>query len=591
MGLPFSVLPDLKALSLSPPGSAAKPNATKGDRLAFAKALSQVERPPEAKGSEPSVKTPDSPASQQEAQPLKDPQGAAQPSSKKPEAKSSDPARSIDEKTQGDDSTDMTVQNPAPEATLPAQPLSPQDMAQFASLLVQAPSIPKSNETAPATEGVQLAKSLTILSAQDSVAQATMATLKDSKPATEFAGLQAQPLPETPGQPLLSPKASDFASKLAEAQGQIPAELQAKLAMEPQPGLVIDAKASTQLVESNQPAPPELAAALQQPSVSQVVAPKSIASRDEGAIKSDSAVSGAAKPEAVLDPAAADPAKQTKQESNSDASPDGQQDSSPKAPKPPMSPVASQSAPQSVESLRAADQMTALRQSNRVELAEPSRVSEPTPETASSAPLSSSGLETEATTVEVHPWELPLGVQNAEAPTARPLDQGVPKGEALPMREAMKAPFVEAAKHPGKPAELRLELAPEHLGRMEIRVMAHEGTVSAQIRVDHAGTRDLLQVQLAELRTSLADQGIKIDKLEVNVGQDQRRSAPDFGMAGGFQQGPGQGQNQQQPDQAATMGSRYLNFDGLAADSEEEALPEGGRHALAGGTAGIDFQA
>lgn len=585
MGLPFSVLPDLRVASLAPPGSSGKPGASKGDRLAFANALSQVQRP-ETKAPDTAPRTPDSPEAKQETP--KDSQGAVQPTSEKPEETASDVAPPVED-PQDSAPTQATAQNLEAVPVAPAP--SAQEMAQFASLLVQAPVQP----VKPNVEGVQLAKSLTILSAQDNVAQATMVTLNESKPTTEFAGLQAQatppaPPPATPQSqelPVESRKASDFATKMAAAQVQIPGVQQASLPQDAKPQLaqLVDAKVAPQLADSNPSVMPQVAAAVQQPPV-QPAAQKSVAPQVEVARPADVAVQ--AKPEAVLDPSAVEPAKQSQQESNPDGPSEGQSEAARQAPKPPVSPVASQSAPQSVASLRAAAQMTSLRPENRMEPAE-SRFSEPAPESAPA--VSAESLEPTAGTpeIEVHPWELPQGVQKAETPTARPLEHGVPRGEALPMREAMKTPFLEAAKHPGKPAEIRLELAPEHLGRMEIRVMAHEGTVSAQIKVDHAGTRELMQVQLAELRTSLADQGIKIDKLEVNVGQDQRRSAPDFDMGQSFQQAPGQG-HQQQPH-ATPTGSHSLNFGGYDADSEEEALMEGGRHALAGGTAGIDFQA
>ncbi|HEY9855038.1 MAG TPA: flagellar hook-length control protein FliK, partial [Stenomitos sp.] len=234
-------------------------------------------------------------------------------------------------------------------------------------------------------------------------------------------------------------------------------------------------------------------------------------------------------------------------------------DQAQKAPKPPVAPVAAQQVHQSVESLRAADKVATL-----VTAHEPAAMAAKGPIVAAPEPAKEAAVAALATEVAkqsddvqptapaVQPWQLPHAVGGAEAqapaPQAQVITDGAPTGEAMPMREAMHVPFAQAAKD-GKPSELRLQLSPEHLGRMEIRVMSHEGSLSAQIRVDHAQARDMMNVQLAELRQSLADQGIKIDKLEVSVGQD-RRQDPSFSFGGNMQQQSGQ--QQQQAHQAPT---------------------------------------
>lgn len=134
----------------------------------------------------------------------------------------------------------------------------------------------------------------------------------------------------------------------------------------------------------------------------------------------------------------------------------------------------------------------------------------------------------------VKPWEIAEPVRTVADASGLKSESATIKAEAVPVKEAITRTFVQVQKAPDRPAELRLQLNPEHLGRMQLRVQAHEGVVSAVIRVEHAGVRDLVENQLAALRTSLAEQGIKIDRLEVSVNQqgprDQQASASfDFG--------------------------------------------------------------
>lgn len=258
-----------------------------------------------------------------------------------------------------------------------------------------------------------------------------------------------------------------------------------------------------------------------------------------------------------------------------------------KGPKPPVMPVASQHVPQSLESLRAGEKVESLRESALVTQA-PEKAKPVLEAAAVVTGLDSESAAPAPVLEPVRPWQLPhaVGTGEPQAPQAQLIEEGAPAGEPMPMREAMRMPFTQAAREPGKPSELRLQLSPEHLGRMEIRVMSHEGNLSAQIRVDHTQAREMMQVQLAELRQTLADQGIKIDRLEVSVGQDQRRGEPSFTFGGNLQQQA----DQQQQQQAHRTASGRVSYYG------DEAFDEGGEEAerlpLAGiGATAVDYQA
>lgn len=264
-----------------------------------------------------------------------------------------------------------------------------------------------------------------------------------------------------------------------------------------------------------------------------------------------------------------------------------------KGPKPPVMPVASQQVPQSLESLRAVEKVSTLVNAApeapvaKAPVVEGARPAHDAATAALMAEAVQDGDKAQPVAEPLRPWQLPHAVGGAEvqAPQAQVLEEGAPAGEAMPMREAMRMPFTQAAKEPGKPSELRLQLTPEHLGRMEIRVMSHEGTLSAQIRVDHTQAREMMQVQLAELRQSLADQGIKIDRLEVSVGQDKPRGEQSFAFGGNLNQQAGQ--QQQQAHQPAPGRVSYYGpetFDEPGDEAEGHPLIEAGVTA-------VDYQA
>ncbi|MBO9540980.1 flagellar hook-length control protein FliK [bacterium] len=282
-----------------------------------------------------------------------------------------------------------------------------------------------------------------------------------------------------------------------------------------------------------------------------------------------------------------------------------EQPASEQKPRVPVAPVARQHVSESLETVKATMTLTghdaplnrrhleaALRREAQAPVVDAKAAApEALPKAAEAqAPVTTTASPAQATAVPeaARPWELHHPIQAAEAvqPQARVIEGDAPRSETLPMREALKTPFEQAAREPGKPSELRLQLSPEHLGRMQIRVVSHQGTLSASIRVEHSATRDMMQVQMAELRQTLADQGIKIDRLEVNVGQDQRRPDQGFDLAGGWQQ---QAQQQSQQDGQARSRARGFGFDDageLVEDASPEATPEGADLA-----ATVDYQA
>ncbi|SDW27609.1 flagellar hook-length control protein FliK [Paenibacillus sp. CF384] len=61
----------------------------------------------------------------------------------------------------------------------------------------------------------------------------------------------------------------------------------------------------------------------------------------------------------------------------------------------------------------------------------------------------------------------------------------------------------------------QLTLFPEHLGQVNVNISMHNGTLTAQFVTDSALAKDMLENQMAQLRTSLLSQGMQVEKLEV----------------------------------------------------------------------------
>ncbi|MDE5831592.1 MAG: flagellar hook-length control protein FliK [Desulfovibrio sp.] len=73
---------------------------------------------------------------------------------------------------------------------------------------------------------------------------------------------------------------------------------------------------------------------------------------------------------------------------------------------------------------------------------------------------------------------------------------------------------------------LDLQLHPAELGNITISLVARNGELTAQIRSERTETAEMIQRQLETVRVSLEEQGIKVDKLEVQL-QDNRENFQD----------------------------------------------------------------
>lgn len=117
---------------------------------------------------------------------------------------------------------------------------------------------------------------------------------------------------------------------------------------------------------------------------------------------------------------------------------------------------------------------------------------------------------------------------------------------------------------------LEMQLNPQNLGRLYLHISTtSEGNVTARIAATDETVKQLLEVQLADLRTSLNQQGIKVDAIEVTVASHEFERNLEQNAAG-------QQQQAEQQEREQSRGSRRIfrgeldELSGLM--SEEEVL-------------------
>ena len=105
-----------------------------------------------------------------------------------------------------------------------------------------------------------------------------------------------------------------------------------------------------------------------------------------------------------------------------------------------------------------------------------------------------------------------------------------------------------------KGGQVRLRLHPPELGSLQVTIRIDAQQVSALIEVEHSASREALLNSLPQLQSSLADKGLNVSHLEVQVVEPSQWSqGNNFGFASSFGQSTGQN------DSGANRSSRYLD--------------------------------
>lgn len=76
--------------------------------------------------------------------------------------------------------------------------------------------------------------------------------------------------------------------------------------------------------------------------------------------------------------------------------------------------------------------------------------------------------------------------------------------------------YIKTQVKPGV-SEVEMQLNPEHLGSLHIRLSSKQGNVTAQFVVQNEAVRAAVEMQMIQLKENFAEQGIKVDAVEVTV--------------------------------------------------------------------------
>ena len=93
-----------------------------------------------------------------------------------------------------------------------------------------------------------------------------------------------------------------------------------------------------------------------------------------------------------------------------------------------------------------------------------------------------------------------------------------PNEQPIQMREIVNQ-LVEQIKLLVKPdtTSMEMQLNPENLGKVNLTVVAKDGHVTAHLVTENEITKQALEGQIQQLRDTLGQQGLKVDKVEVSV--------------------------------------------------------------------------
>lgn len=120
----------------------------------------------------------------------------------------------------------------------------------------------------------------------------------------------------------------------------------------------------------------------------------------------------------------------------------------------------------------------------------------------------------------------------------------------------------------GDMTTMEMQLNPENLGKIYLKVTQEESAVTAKIMAQNSIVKEAIEAQIVELKQNLEQAGVKVDAVEVTIASHEFEQ--------NLEQNAKQEQNNAQEQEKAQGGVRRLRFDDLSTlsgiMSEEEAL-------------------
>jgi len=147
-----------------------------------------------------------------------------------------------------------------------------------------------------------------------------------------------------------------------------------------------------------------------------------------------------------------------------------------------------------------------------------------------------------AGTAESSPREASLANRASERPLFKPVDRAESSPELSRTEQSRLVQRVARAIHvaPDRGGIIRLRLRPPELGAVQLEVRLERNGLNARLETETSAARNILLDHLSQLRDRLAEQGLRLDKFDVDISQqDQGTPGQQPGHAddseGGFQ--------------------------------------------------------
>lgn len=117
--------------------------------------------------------------------------------------------------------------------------------------------------------------------------------------------------------------------------------------------------------------------------------------------------------------------------------------------------------------------------------------------------------------------------------------------------------MIKSFKLPDGASETKIQLHPQELGQIDVKLVANNGQISAQLITETALGKELLEGQIHQLKQSLIQQGYQVDKIEVQQALPSSNLNNDFKGSSSFNFA---GQNQSRQFTRENPNHKYSNF-------------------------------
>lgn len=106
------------------------------------------------------------------------------------------------------------------------------------------------------------------------------------------------------------------------------------------------------------------------------------------------------------------------------------------------------------------------------------------------------------------------------------------KADAPIVRQVVEAITADVRILPSGRA-VEVQLTPEHLGKVVMKLELHEGAMTANIKVENPEVKAALEASIQELKNALSEKGITVKEVNVEVNKDGHRGGQQYSGEGG----------------------------------------------------------